>query len=131
MKTIITILAMAAAITVSAADNKSASWLSSVTVAPVGAIKTADITGASQWGAGLDLGANVNPFVSLHVVNLSFEGPGQSSLYDKKTKENISAGQDAWGGRLVDETDLLVKAKIARFSTESFSVYAIGGGLRD
>lgn len=106
------------------------SWINGVTLAPVGALRTAGITGSSEWGAGIDLGAKVNPFVSLHVVNLSFEGNGDSTTI-KTEHGSATRESDAWGGRLVDETDILVKAKIARFSTESFSLYGIGGGVRD
>lgn len=91
-------------------------YIDSISLAPIGAIKTAGFSGASQWGAGLDLGVSVNPFVSIHVANLAFEGP---------------KGQDSFGGLLVDETDILVKAKISRFSTDSFGIYGIGGANRN
>jgi hypothetical protein len=132
MKLLLTVL-MATAITASAADtNKvvakaatapaqaSTSWFEKVSVAPVGAIKTEHLDGPSQWGAGLDVGAAVNPFVSIHVVNLSFEGPG-------KEKD----GHDAWGGLLVDETAVQVDSKISRFSNETFSLHLVGGAQTD
>jgi len=126
MKHIIALILMATAITVSAAEK---SWLNGVTLSPVGAIKMHDITGSSEWGTGLDLGVKVNPFVSLHVVNLAFEGKGHSTA---KTSDGLTTtGPHSWGGSVIDETALLVKAKIARFSTESFSLYGIGGGLRE
>jgi hypothetical protein len=102
---------MAAAITVSAADETKTSILDGITVSTVGVIKTDHLDGPSQWGAGLDLGKAINPFVSLHVVNLSFEG----------TKEN-------WGGLLVDETDLQVDAMLSSFSKEKFSLHLVAGG---
>lgn len=132
---------LAAAITLSAADtNKpvttTTSWLDSVTVAPVGAVRTTDLTGRSEWGAGLDLGYKVNPFVSLHVVNLAFEGPGQTSHSDdfKPTGkgghgDGFTTGPNSWGGTAIDETDLLVKAIIGPMSTDKVSVYALAGGL--
>jgi hypothetical protein len=101
---------MAAAISASAADSSQIA--KNFLVAPIGAIRTADITGASEWGAGLDVGYKVNPFVSLHVANLTFEG-------------------DSWGGLLVDETDLYAKAKFTKFSTDSFTLFGIAGGQRD
>lgn len=131
MKHIITILMAAAiAFTASAAEKKSGSWIDGITIAPVGAVRTADITGASEWGAGLDLGVKVNPFVSLHVVNLSFEGQGHSKEYSEEKLE-YTTGPHSWGGSVIDETALLAKAKISRFSNETFSLYAIGGGQRD
>lgn len=108
-------------------------WYEALTVAPIGAVKTLDITGQSQWGAGLRVGYSVNPYVSIVVDNLSFEGPGETS-HGTKTKggfESVTTGPDKWGGSLVDESDFLVKAKIASLSTEKFSLYGIGGGLRD
>lgn len=121
----ISALLMAAAITVSAAD----SWYSNLSLAPVGALKTENIDGPSQWGAGLDIGYKVNDFVSLHAVNLSFEGTGQTIT---KTKKGLStSGEDEWGGLLVDETAFILKADITKFKYNSFIPYFIGGGFRD
>jgi len=106
MKYIIAVL-MAAASTVTAADI-----LGKVTLAPVAAIQTLDLTGASQFGAGVDLGYKVNNFVGIHVVNLAFEN-------------------DDWGGSAVDETDLLIRADITKFKINTFTPYFIGGGLYD
>jgi opacity protein-like surface antigen len=136
----ILVLLMAVATTLSAADNKpvtaaapsaTASWINSITVAPVGAIRTIDLNGRSEWGAGLDLGVKVNPFVSIHVVNLAFEGPGQNTQ-EVKTKETFgtrTTGPNSWAGSAIDETDVLLKARINKFSNESVSLYGIGGGL--
>lgn len=113
--------------------NDSSKWIDSFTIAPVGAVQTADITGRSQYGAGFDVAVGVNPFVSIHVVNLAFEGPGQS-VEEVKTKESFGSrttGPNSWGGSAIDETDLLLKAKISKFSNETFSLFGIGGGLRD
>lgn len=111
MKYIIALMAAAIAFTASAADNKS--FIEGITVSPVGVLKTEHLDGPSQWGSGLDIGAHINPFVSLHVVNLSFEGDGK---------------QDPWGGLLVDETDLQVDAMLSSFSTEKFSLHLVAGG---
>ncbi len=89
-----------------------ASWISAISVAPVGALKTAEINGESQWGAGVDVGLTLNKFVSLHVVNLAYESDNE------------------WRGGTVDETAVNVEAKLSKFSTESFSPYFIGGGVR-
>lgn len=144
------ILAMTAAIafSASAADtNKAAtattvtSWIDHIAVAPLGAVRTSDLNGRSEWGAGLDLGVGVNPFVSIHVVNLAFEGPGQtvhSDGFGKDKKKggkpkggdgSFTTGPNSWGGTAVDETDILCKAIISPWSTEKFSIYGVGGGL--
>lgn len=129
---------MAAAITASAAENTAtnttatATWINSLSFAPVGAIRTVDLNGESEWGMGLDVGVAVNPFVSLHVVNLAFEGPGHSRTSDTSeggTSHSRTTGPHSWGGTAIDETDLLVKAVISPFSTEKLSVYALAGGV--
>jgi hypothetical protein len=108
-----------ATLTASAQDNPATtSWIDSISASPVGALKTEHLDGPSQWGAGLNLGYSVNPFVTIQVVNLSFEG-------DRK------CGRDAWGGLLVDETAVQVDAKIAKFSTETFSIHLVGGAQTD
>lgn len=109
-------------------------WVSRLSIAPVGAIRTVDLNGSSEWGMGIDVGVSVNPFVSLHCVNLAFEGPGHSrtSVQDEEgTGHNGSrtTGPHSWGGTAIDETDLLVKAVISPFSTEKLSVYALAGGV--
>lgn len=107
---ILTAIALCIANAVRAADAKTtATWISSLSVAPVGALKTAEITGSSQWGAGVDVGIGLNKFVSLHVVNLAYES------------DNL------WGGEAIDETAVNVEAKLSRFSTESFAPYFLGG----
>lgn len=141
MKNIIALLLLATAITVSAAEtpkakpatNDTVTWFSTWSVSTVGAIKTEHLDGPSQWGAGLDIGASVNPFVSLHVVNLSFEGPVQTTT-QQKTKggfKTVTTGEDPWRGLLVDETDVQIDAKLSRFSNESFSLHLVSGGQYD
>lgn len=136
MKNALLIL-MAAATVALAAENKdtkaTASWIDKITVAPVGALKTADLDGPSQWGAGFLAGYSVNPFVTVQVRALSFEGAGQSTT-ETKTKRGfgtVTTGEDEWGGRLVDELAILVPAKINRFSTESISLYVVPGAQWD
>jgi hypothetical protein len=109
------------------------SWIESFSVAPVGALKTEHLDGPSQWGAGFDIGYKVNLFVSVHVLNLSFEGPGKTTT-SHETKhgfETFTTGEDRWGGLLVDETDVQVDAKIAKFSGETFSLHLVGGAQTD
>jgi len=100
---------MAAATSMSAAG-----FLEGVTLTPVGALKTEHLDGASQWGAGFIIAKDINPFVNIGVMNLSFEGK----------KEN-------WGGVLVDETAVLVDAKLSSFSKEKFSLHLVAGGQTD
>lgn len=126
-------LLMAAGISSAAETNNTAttSWINSLSMAPVGAIRTVDLNGESEWGMGLDVGVVVNPFVSLHVVNLAFEGPGHSRITHQEEGETTcrTTGPHSWGGTAIDETDLLVKAVISPFSTEKLSVYALAGGV--
>lgn len=127
MKLILSLLIIMAAGIASAADTNTstiARWIDSITVAPVGAIRAIDLNGRSEYGAGVDLGVRVNPFVSIHVVNLAFEGPGQTVQDDGRT-----TGPNSWGGTAVDETDILVRAIISPFSSEKISVYALAGGV--
>jgi len=111
MKYIITLL-MATASIATAAD-----LLGKITLAPVGAIKTENFNGESQWGAGIDLGYKVNNFVGIHVVNLAFEGNGRC--------------EQPWGGSTIDETDLQIRADITKWKINTFTPYFIGGGLYD
>lgn len=114
-----------------AAPAKTESWLSRLSIAPLGAIRTVDLNGHSEWGFGIDVGVAVNPFVSLHVANLAFEGPGHSKESPQhKDGHTVTTGPHSWGGSAIDETDLLVKAIISPFSTEKLSVYASAGGVR-
>jgi len=118
------------------APAPTARWIDSLSIAPVGVVKTEHLDGPSQWGAGVDVGANLNPFVGIHIVNLAFEGPGQSQ---KKVGNGPgddpncfkTTGPNSWGGSAIDETDLQVDAKLARFSTENFSLHLVGGAQTD
>jgi hypothetical protein len=89
------------------------SFLDGVTVSPVGVLKTEHLDGPSQWGAGVDIGKNINPFVSLHVVNLAFRNHEDGNFI---------------GGLLVDETDVQIDAKLSSFSKEKFSLHLVAGG---
>lgn len=116
-------------------DPKTESWINSISVAPVGALKTADLDGRSQWGAGFQIGYDVNPFVGIQVRALSFEGDNKSTASPSSTTERAhnssSTGEDDWGGRLIDEISILVPARISRFSNESFSLLVIPSGNYD
>ena len=89
---------------------RAASILDEITVAPVVALKTENITGTSTFGAGLDLGYNINKFVSIHASSLAFED---------------------WRGGVVDETEVFGKANFVRFAGEAVQLYGKGGFVRD
>lgn len=111
------------------------SFVSRLSFAPVGVIKTEDLDGRSQWGAGLQVGYDINPFVAIQFRALSFEGDGKSSTAapstDERAHSSAYSGEDDWGGRLVDEIGILVPARISRFSNESFSLLVIPSGNYD
>jgi len=91
-------------------STRAASILDEITVAPVAALKTENITGTSTFGAGLDLGYNINKFVSIHASSLAFED---------------------WRGGVVDETEVFGKANFVRFAGEAIQLYGKGGFVRD
>jgi len=91
-------------------STRAASILDEITVAPVAALKTENITGTSTFGAGLDLGYNINKFVSIHASSLAFED---------------------WRGGVVDETEVFGKANFVRFAGEAVQLYGKGGFVRD
>ena len=91
-------------------STRAASILDEITVAPVAALKTENITGTSTFGVGLDLGYNVNRFVSIHASSLAFED---------------------WRGGVVDETEVFGKANFVRFAGEAVQLYGKGGFVRD
>ena len=88
------------------------SILNSITVAPVAALKGADITGEHTLGIGLDLGFNVNKYVSIHGTALTYE------------TEN-------WKSGVVDESELYGRANFVKYANESFVLYGKGGVARD
>ena len=110
MKTIRTICLLLVAAAIVKVSVRAASILDEITVAPVAALKTENITGTSTFGAGLDLGYNVNKFVSIHASSLAFED---------------------WRGGVVDETEVFGKANFVRFAGEAVQLYGKGGFVRD
>ncbi len=89
--------------------DKVSDWISSLSVSPVGAIRTAEIFKGSDWGAGVDIGVPLNKNVSLHLVNLAYE-------------------DSDWRSSAIDDTGLHFEARL--FNKDSLSVYGIGGGAR-
>ena len=110
MKTIRTICLLLVAAAIVKVSVRAASILDEITVAPVAALKTENITGTSTFGAGLDLGYNINKFVSIHASSLAFED---------------------WRGGVVDETEVFGKANFVRFAGEAVQLYGKGGFVRD
>ena len=110
MKTLRTICLALVALAIIKVSTRAASILDEITVAPVAALKTENITGTSTFGVGLDLGYNVNRFVSIHASSLAFED---------------------WRGGVVDETEVFGKANFVRFAGEALQLYGKGGFVRD
>ena len=110
MKTFRSICLALVALAIIKVSTRAASILDEITVAPVAALKTENITGTSTFGVGLDLGYNVNRFVSIHASSLAFED---------------------WRGGVVDETEVFGKANFVRFAGEAVQLYGKGGFVRD
>jgi len=88
------------------------SWWTDASVTTFGAIRHADLGGKPQWGAGVDLGYNINKTVSLHVENLAYE-------------------RNHWGDTVIDETSFVVRADLIRYSNERLVGYILASGDRD
>ena len=114
MKKYIAILALVVSTALSqAGDAKSAvSFVDSITIAPVAALKTAGLNGQSTFGTGLDLGVGVNKFVSVHVTGLAYEA-------------------DNWRSSTIDESEAYVSADLTKFAKDSFIVSLKGGAVTD
>lgn len=101
-------------------------WWTKFSISPYGAVKHPDF-GKPVWGAGLDLGYQINRTVSLHLANSIFDAP------DITTK-NDSTELDWWSGSAIDETEVLFRADLIRgggAGRDRFVGYLIGGGSRD
>lgn len=110
MKLFRTICLALVALAIIKVSTRAASILDEISVAPVAALRTENITGASTFGAGLDIGYDINKFVSIHSASLAFED---------------------WRGGAIDETSLYGKAKLVKFAKESLHLYGVGGVVRD
>lgn len=104
------------------------SWWTDFSITPFGVLNHPNITDKPIYGAGLDVGYNLNPTVSLHVANLAYESTVPPS--SAKTEHGRASAQRAWGGPAIDETSLFVRADLVRYSQERLVLYAIGGGDR-
>lgn len=86
------------------------SFISGVSIAPVGVIAYPDVTGKREYGVGLNLGYAVNKNVSLNATALGFESP------------------DRFRGEAVDELDATAKFDLLKAS--KLTVYGVAGGSR-
>lgn len=82
-------------------------WWTDFSVTPFGALTRPNLTDRPVYGAGIDLGYNINKTVSLHLSNLGYET------------------QD-WGGSAIDETSILFRADLIKYSDERFVAFLIG-----
>ena len=83
-----------------------------LSIETLGAIKNPNITDKAHYGAGLDVGAKFNKFVTGHVRAISY------------------SDQD-WRGSAVDEGSLLVEARLLGSESGKLTLSAIGGADRD
>jgi len=101
-------LVTALALTVAA---KGGSYLDNISVSPYATVVHHNITDGQSWGPGVGLGLGINKFVSIEADITSF-----------------SDGD--WGGSAIDETSLLVKARLVHNANETLSLYGLAGGDR-
>ena len=102
------------------------SWWTDFSITPFGVLNHPNITDKPIYGAGIDVGYNVNHTVSLHVANLAYE----SNLQPEFGKGGRLRDRHDWGGSAIDETSLFVRADLIKYSQERLVLYAIGGGDR-
>lgn len=105
---LLSLLALTGSLSIGAeAEAKKPAFL----VAPVGVIAYKDVTGKPEYGAGLNLGYQLNNSVSLNATALGFERP------------------DHWRGSAIDELDLT--AKFDLFHANKLTLYGVAGGSRE
>jgi hypothetical protein len=120
------------AATAQAEKCKMPSWMEAVTVAPVGAMRHLNApNGDVRYGAGLEVGVPVNPFISINFINLAYsEEPSASISRDTKHGRVVRGVDDGWGGSAIDHTLLQAKGRLCRVC-EPFNLYGKAGGSRD
>lgn len=91
-----------------ASASAAESFLSNVSLAPIGVMNVDPGTGAKEWGAGLKLDYQLNKTVSLNLGLIAYEG-------------------DNWQGPAIDETPVEVKAVLFGSADKGASLYAVGG----
>lgn len=87
------------------------SYLDNISVSPYAAVTHHNITDGESWGAGLDVGLGINPYVSIHALNVTYS-------------------DNDWRSSAIDETSVLVKARLIRNASETLSLYGLAGGDR-
>lgn len=112
-KTLLASCLLMAAGCLSAADKPLApaaksSFISGVSITPIGVAAWPDNKGKPQYGVGLDVGYDVNKHVSIHGVGIGYENP------------------DDWRGSAVDELQGL--AKFDLLHAAKLDVYGVAGG---
>lgn len=114
LASVLTVVTLTLGCTVAVAGDavSTAKFVDSIKVAPNAVLKTAGLNGESTFGAGLDLGANVNKSVGLHITAVTFE-------------------TGDWRNSSVDESEAYCSADLTKFSTETFVPYFKGGGVAD
>lgn len=106
MKHIIALLmAASCALTATAAEK---SFLSNVSLSPLGVMNVDPASGTKEWGAGVKLDYQLNKSVSLNLGWIAYEG-------------------DNWQGSAIDETPVEVKAVLFGSADKGASLYAVGG----
>lgn len=98
--------------------KQSKSWWTDFSISPFGVVIHPNF-GKPVWGAGIDVGYNLNHTVSLHVANLVYNPPGDCE------------GQGWLDGSAVDQSALLFRADLIRDSKERFVAYILASGDRD
>lgn len=74
-------------------------WWTDFSVTPFGALTRPNLTDRPVYGAGIDLGYNINKTVSLHLSNLGYEtqdwGFGVGAGAELRFSKNVSIGADS------------------------------------
>jgi len=100
-----------------AQDDAPKNWWTDFSVSPYGAVSHPDF-GKPVWGAGLDLGYNINRVVSVHLANTVFD-------YDHAGWFEHSS---------IDETEALFRADLIKTGgagKDRFVAFLLGSGSRN
>jgi len=88
------------------------SWWTDYQVSTFAVITQPNLVNAPLYGAGIDVGYAINKTVELHLSNLAYE-------------------RDNWGGSAIDESALIVRADLIKYSKERLIFYVLSSGERD
>lgn len=114
MKKSVLLLLMAAG-SLTAAEQKQQqqqNFLEKITWSAVGAVKHVDITDHADVGVGVAVGLPVNKYIDLRTVALAYEN-------------------NDYGGSVIDEVGVGIKANLVKGLKEKLHLYATGTGYRD